>query len=292
MAAIHPVLLSLSLVALPPIVRAQQPPGPELSAEAIMARVAENQDRAEAERSRYVYVQHARVVSRKSERIICEEVTDFRVTPSATGSNQQLLKLDGRALLKHKYVAYTALPDRKEPVDDDVDIEIDDGDRSLVESLRAGLIKSKSRDGISSDLFPLTSKNQAGHAFHFVGREHTNGHDVFHIEFRPKQKDDFGWKGDAYIDTAAYQPVVVSTSMARKVPFAVRTLLGTNAPGLGFTVTYAPLPDGVWFPASFGTEFKIHLLFFYSRDITIDVQNRDFEKTRVTSDIVDVEEPR
>ncbi len=35
------------------------------AAEAIMARVAGNQDRAEAERSRYVHTQHARVYSRK-----------------------------------------------------------------------------------------------------------------------------------------------------------------------------------------------------------------------------------
>jgi hypothetical protein len=292
MAAIRVVLLGLSLVALPRIFRAQQSesPGPEPSAEAIMARVAANQDRAEAERSRYIYVQHARVVSRKGETILCEEVTDSRVTPSATGSQQKLLKLDGRTLRKHQYVTYTTLPPARNVVDDDIDIEIGDDDRNLVESLRSGLINSKSQDGISSDLFPLTSKNQAGHAFHFVGREHTNGRDVFHIQFLPKRKDDFGWKGDAYIDTGAYQPVVISTAMARKIPFAVRTLLGTNVPGLGFTITYTSLPDGVWFPASFGTEFKIHLLFFYTREITINVQNGGFEKTQVTSDIVGVEE--
>ena len=49
---------------------------------------------------------------------------------------------------------------------------------------------------------------------------------------------------DAYIDTAAYQPVLITTVMARKIPFVVRTLLGTNVPGLGFTVTYAPQSDG------------------------------------------------
>jgi hypothetical protein len=84
-----------------------------------------------------------------------------------------------------------------------------------------------------------------------------------------------------------YQPVVVRTTMARNIPFAVRTLLGTSLPGLGFTVVYAPQPDGVWFPVSFGTEFKIHVLFFFSREIIIDAQNSDFEKTHVTSKIVD-----
>src|SRR5438045_3761894 len=36
-----------------------------LTAEQIMARVAANQDRAEAERSHYVYVQHAKMTSRR-----------------------------------------------------------------------------------------------------------------------------------------------------------------------------------------------------------------------------------
>jgi hypothetical protein len=119
-----------------------------------------------------------------------------------------------------------------------------------------------------------------------IGREHIHGHDVFHIGFFPKDKNDFAWKGDAYIDTAAYQPVLVSTAMSRAVPFAVRTLLGTNLPGLGFSVTYEARPDGVWFPVSFGTEFKLRVLFFFAREITINAQNRDFEKTQVDSKIV------
>jgi hypothetical protein len=119
-----------------------------------------------------------------------------------------------------------------------------------------------------------------------LGRERMNGRDVYHISFRPKDKNDFGWSGDAYIDTTAYQPVLVTTGMARKIPFAVCTFLGTNLPGLGFTVTYAPQPDGVWFPVSFSTEFKIHVLFFFHREIILDAQNQEFEKTHVTSEIV------
>ena len=122
--------------------------------------------------------------------------------------------------------------------------------------------------------------------FHLVGREHINGRDVFHVEFNPRDKDEFTWKGDAYIDTTAYQPVVVRTTMARKIPFAVRTLLGTSLPGLGFAVTYEPQPGGVWFPVTFGTEFKLKILFFFSRQITINAENRSFEKTRVSSRIL------
>ena len=57
-----------------------------------MARVAANQDASEAERTHFVYVQHVRVTSRKGNTVRCEEITDIRITPTATGFHQQLLK--------------------------------------------------------------------------------------------------------------------------------------------------------------------------------------------------------
>jgi hypothetical protein len=90
-----------------------------------------------------------------------------------------------------------------------------------------------------------------------------------------------------WIDTKEFQPVMISTTMAKKIPFVARTLLGTNVPGLGFTVVYAPQPDGVWFPVSFGSEFGLRVLFLIHRTIVIDAQNRDFQKTHVTSHIVE-----
>lgn len=300
------------------------------SAESIMARVGQSQDRAEAERAHYVYVQHTKMASRKGKTVQCEELTDYRITPSSDGSHDELLKLDGRLRVKGKYVTYNALlpPDHKNELDkdvkdkdvkdkdskskdgkdqtsndkaskrkdgdekddsDDISVTINDEgiDRDLVENMRKNLMHDKSKDGINAHLFPLTTKEQADYAYQLAGQERLNGRDVFHITFRPKKKDDFGWKGDAYIDTKAYQPVLVTTAMARKIPFAVRTLLGTDVPGLGFTVVYAPQPDGVWFPSSFSTEFKIHVLYFFHRDIVLDAENREFEKTHVTSRILE-----
>ena len=261
----------------------------------IMAKIAANQDHADAERAHYVYLQHAHVTSRKGKTVMCDEVTDARVTPSSSGSQAELIKLNGQLLHKGRYVTYTTLPaaqgdpkaDAKEDHDSlSVEIGGDEADRDLVENMRSGLTNDDSKDGIAADLFPLTSKSQSDYLFHLVGRERMNGRDVFHVEFRPKDKDDYGWKGDAYIDVTAYQPVVVSTSMARKIPFGVRTLLGTNLPGLGFTVVYAPQADGAWFPVSFGTEFNIRVLFFFNREIVIDAHNSNFEKTHVSSKIV------
>jgi hypothetical protein len=311
--------------------RAQAPE----TADSIMAKVAANQDRSEAERAHYVYVQHAKMASRKGKTVQCEELTDYRITPSGDGSHEELLKLDGRLRVKGKYVTYNALePDgEKNALDKDVKDKdskdkgtkgahdkgakdqvakdaVPDGtkaqdkgadkddaisvsigeeglDRDLVENMRKNLMHDKSKDGINAHLFPLTSKEQENYTYQLAGRERMNGHDCFHITFRPKDKDDFGWKGDAYIDRTAYQPVSVTTVMARKIPFAVRTLLGTDVPGLGFTVVYAPQVDGVWFPASFSTEFKIHVLYFFHREIVLDAQNRQFEKTHVTTRMLD-----
>ncbi|HEY4355450.1 MAG TPA: hypothetical protein VGN16_06865 [Acidobacteriaceae bacterium] len=264
-----------------------------------MARVAANQDRAEADRAHYVYVQHARVTSRKGSKIMCEETTDSRVTPSDKGSEQKIVKLDGRLLVKGRYVTYTALPRKRakatqaagqtetKPEEKDVDIEIGDDstDRDLVENMRENLTNRNSKDGIAANLFPLNSKNQAEDTFRLLGRGPMNGRDAYHIEFSPKDKSDFGWKGDAWIDSSEFQPILVRTAMSRKIPFAVRTMLGINLPGLGFTVVYAPQDGKLWFPVSFGTEFKIKVLFFFNRTIVIAAENRDFERTHVTTTV-------
>ena len=88
----------------------------ELTAADIMSRVAANQDRSEAARTHYVYVQHARTLSRKGKTIHCEEVTDIRVIPTDKGSEQKLLNLDGRLLYKGKYLHYTHLPSSNVPL--------------------------------------------------------------------------------------------------------------------------------------------------------------------------------
>jgi len=299
--------LILSLVAVG--ARAQ-----ELTAADIMSRVAANQDRSEAARTHYVYVQHARTLSRKGKTIHCEEVTDIRIIPTDKGSEQKLLTLDGRLLYKGKYLHYTHPPSSNVPMEagastpdqakdpaspgvqgkDNEEPAIGDDDPmdlDLVENMRDNLTANRSKDGIGAGLFPLTTKVQAEYAYTLVGRGAMDGRDCYHVTFVPRDKDDFGWKGDAWIDTKAFEPVLVHTRMSRNIPFAVRTLLGTSVPGLGFTVTYAPeptdSPDAIWFPVTFGTEFNLHVLFFFNRAIVLDVRNRDFEQTHVHSTIRD-----
>ena len=49
------------------------------SAESVMARVGENQDRAEAERAHYVYVQHAKMVSRRGDHRLSHDAIERRI---------------------------------------------------------------------------------------------------------------------------------------------------------------------------------------------------------------------
>lgn len=264
-----------------------------------MTRVAANQDHSEAARTHYIYQQHIRMISRKpGGKVMCEEITDSRVSPQAKGSQQQLLQLDGRHWQKGHYVHYTTLRQSedaetknssgaadKEAKSDKDDLEGMDID--LVENLRKHLSDDKSKDGLGKGLFPLTTEKQGEYVFRLAGRQKMNGRDVYHVSFRPKDKTDFDWKGEAFIDTQEFEPVVVYTQLSRKVPLAVRTLLGTNVPGLGFSVTYARQPDGVWFPVSLGTEFRLPVLFFIARDISMSLENTHFEKTHTDMHILD-----
>ena len=87
----------------------------------------------------------------------------------------------------------------------------------------------------------VTDNELPEYALLLAGLERINGRGVCGFLFWPKDKTEFGWKGEAYIDPVEYQPVLVRTNMAKK-PLAVRT----NIPGLGLsTVSCAPAGCGL-----------------------------------------------
>ena len=245
-----------------------------LTAEAIMQRVGANQDRTEDLRRQYLYSEHVVIVSRKTNgKVMQEEASDYLVAPDPKGSSKKLARVAGKYWRKHDYVSYSGVGT---PNDGSLD-----GD--LVSDLRDDLVNERrSKDGIATCLFPLTSKEQEKYRFHLLGEETLNGRKVYRVGFRPGNSD-IPWKGEAVIDAEEFQPVTIFTKLSRRVPFWVRTALGTDLPDLGFSVTYQRLGDGVWFPASFGTEFRLHAVFFINRNITISMRNSDFEKTHVDS---------
>jgi hypothetical protein len=193
----------------------------------IMAKVGSNQDRTEAARTRYIYQQHIRMVSRKpGGKVMCEEVTESRVSPQQKESQQQLLTLEGRYWQKGRYVHYTTLqehetfeskdgeskdgapkagepkggdakggePNNGDPNNREVKTEKDDLDGmdiDLVENLRKNLADDKSKDGLGKGLFPLTTEQQSKYLFKLEGQQTMNGRDVYRVSFRPKDKNDF-----------------------------------------------------------------------------------------------------
>jgi hypothetical protein len=247
---------------------------PPLTADAIMARVAANQDRSEILRKQYIYRQHTHILTHKPKgRLLREETADYDVLPTADGTQKELKLLTGRYWNKDKYETFQG-----EPVPG-----ADSLDGGLIRDFREDLSNEKTKDGLAKDLFPLTTEAQKDDEFTLLGQAVEDGRNVYHIGFRPKDKNDISWAGEAYIDAAEFQPVRVFTKLSRRIPFGVRTFLGTDLPGIGFNVVYKRQEDGVWFPATFGTEFRLRALFFINREMSISLENTGFQHTHVES---------
>ncbi len=92
------------------------------------------------------------------------------------------------------------------------------------------------------------------------------------------------------MDTQEYQPVFVSTHLAKGLPVVVKTLLGTNLKGLGFKLTYNKFDEGLWFPVTYGAEFELKAVFLYKRKISIALNNSGFKHALVATKL-SYEEP-
>lgn len=251
----------------------------EPSAQEIMARVAANQDRSERMRAEYVYNQSVLIrFHRGNRKLAREESSEFIVSPTPDGTTKERTSFLG------KYVRSGEVHEYDQPNHNYKSLDID-GD--LISDLAEDLTDDgKSRDGISGDLFPLTGDKQKHYQFRLEGRERYQGREIFRMAFRPVDKSfDTPWEGEALIDASQYHPIVVTTRFAKKLPFLVRTMLGTNFKQVGFKVTYQEVDDGLWFPASYGGEFVVRGLFFYKRRISLSLRNSSFERTEVTSTI-------
>lgn len=267
-----PKCVLLLILALPSLASAQQP----LSADEIMAKVAANQDKAIELRSHYIYKQHTHTTSHKANgKLVREETDDYDVFPTATGFDRKLQSVSGRYWHNGKYVDF-----KGEPVPD-----ADTVDAGITHDLIHDTDQHAARDGIGSHLFPLTTERQKDYEFHLIGEETLQGRPVYHIAFGPKDKHDYDWAGEAFIDKAEFQPVNAFTKLSRKLPFFVRGVMGIDVPGAGFSVQYVRVEEGVWFPETFGTEMGLHLFHLWSRNFTISLKNSDFQKTHVDTKI-------
>jgi len=243
---------------------------PSLSAAEIMRHVAENQDREQASRNQFIYQQVIhRTARHKDGKLIKEEFWTYTVAPNAKGTEKRLISVKGRYLKSCKY-----LPFEGEPVPDAglLNVVFDDDDKSA-------------RDGLDSELVPLTTEKQKEYTFERVGEGIVNGRPAYRIQFHPIDPHYYGWTGEALIDREEFQPVHVYTQLSRKLPVAVRTMLGTDVHGLGLNIQYTRVDKDIWFPATYGTEFEVRAVFFIARTFTESTENTNFRRATVDSHI-------
>ena len=265
---------AILLIATVSFAQSAQPNPVALTAEFIMARVAANQDRSEALRKQYVYKQHIDILTHKpGGKLMREETADYNVVPTPDGTKKKLTLLTGRYWHKGRYEQFTGRPTPEE----------DSFDGYLINDLRDDLSDDTAKDGFARRWFPLTSDEQKDYAFKLLGQEVQQGRSVYHISFQPKDKDGILWAGEVYIDAAEFEPVRVFTKLAQRVPLMIRTLLGIDVPGVGFDVVYQRQADGVWFPATLGSEFRIRAKFVVNRQVSVSLENSAFEHTHVVS---------
>lgn len=269
-----PAVLVLTLAA-----RAQCPAPPPL--EEILSRLADSQERAVEARRTIVYQQNALVrLWRTNGRLAREERRTYLVTPAPAGTEKKLEHFEGRYENRGQLLPYTSLGFAR----GDFDL-----DGALIQSLTDEWLNDRrSRDGIASDLFPLTRREQRGYRFTFEGCQTVAGRPAILLRFQPRGKDggeSKPWAGEVFVDPEEYQPRVVSTKLAWNVPAAIRILFGTNIRQLGFNVAFQKAGQGLWFPSAYGTEFSLRVLFGYRRNITLNVVNSDFRRTDVESTV-------
>lgn len=249
----------------------------------IMAKVAENQARALEARSSFLY--HQRILARfhrTNGKLAREERREYEVLPSAKGTGKKLARCEGRYETKGKFVSFT------EPGHTYKGMDLDG---EIMDDFIDDMTGDDSRDGIGTDLFPLTAEEQRKYRFTLKNRETYRGAEAWRVAFAPRPgEQDVAWKGEALIDAREFQPIMVTTRFATRIPLAVKVLLGIDIQGLGFSVTYRKFDEGVWFPVSYGGEFKLKALFLYKRNMSISMVNDGFRRAEVTSRIAYVTE--
>ena len=267
------MLRSALVLAIAAVAAGQQPE----TADAIMAKVAASQEAGAHSRWCSLFQQTVLVRMRRANHKLCrEERSEFLVTSCAKGFEKKLTRFAGKYAGKEGLVGYDHPHFKYKGLDLDGD---------LVSELADGFTNDpKSRDGIGKDLFPLTPDEQKKYAFNLDGKETLHGRDVFRLSFCPKpHTDNAPWCGEVLVDAAEFEPVLITTHLARGLPFLVRTLLGTDLKYLGFSVAYQRAAEGAWFPLSYGGEFEVRAVFFFKRGISVSLANSGFNRVDARS---------
>lgn len=253
-------------------------------ADAIMKRMAANMEAAQEARRQYVYKQkvNAKLV-RTNGQIARAEKREYTAAPGPERTEKTLVNLVGEYHKSRKEIIRYDKPGFEKG-----GMDIDGG---LMEDLVEDLVNDKeSRDGIPHGFFPLATKDLPAYKFTYKSATEVKGRKAHVIAFEPARKgldgeDTRPWKGEVVVDAEEFQPVRIYSDLDFKMPWGVKVFLGTDLRQTGFSVSYARLAPGVWFPATYGTEFRLNVLFGYKRVITLALDSSDFQRTTAKSEI-------
>jgi hypothetical protein len=239
----------------------------------IMRRVAGNQDRAMAARAAWVFDQNVFVrLQRPGGKLAREENRKYVVVPTEKGARRKIVSVEGKILNGKKEITYASAGFRTK--DSDID-------GAVVDSF-AREVMWRDRIGPMEFWFPLTTKLQAKYDFKLEGDEKYQGYDAYRISYREKGGD---WRGEALIERNEFQPILMTSEWASKVPLAVTIAFGISIKQVGAKIAYQRFDKDIWFPVSGGGEMKIRVLFFYDRTIAFRSTDADFRKTDVQSSV-------
>jgi hypothetical protein len=230
------------------------------AAQDLMRQVAERWESSEPARLSFIYAQRVRSGLLKADgKPSCQEDRRYDVTPMETRTEKKLSSFTRTCEPGHM-------------------------DSDIVNNVTDHWVDNKdSRDGLSNGQFPLRLQDLDDYTFRLAGEGTVSGRPVRKVTFTPKPHADHPWKGELWIDAEDLQPVRMTTALAHKIPLGVRLFLGTDVKQAGFSASYARVAPGVWFPATYGTEFQIKVLFGYRRTITLSMESSEFRRTDTQS---------
>ena len=134
------------------------------------------------------------------------------------------------------------------------------------------------------DQVPFHPKDLPHYKFTFLKTEIYRDRRIHRIAFEGKTKDQ-PWAGETLIDAEDLHPLSIQTKLNFKMPLVVRAMLGTNLRQTGFSLTYTRVAPGVWFPATYGTEMRLDVLFGYKRVNAMSMESSNFQKVTADSTI-------
>lgn len=264
----------------------------------IMTQMASKMEAAIDERRQFVYHQSVRARLLKTNgQPTRQEKREYTAAPGPERTEKKLESMAGEYhKSKTEIIRYT------EPGFEKGGMDIDG---ELIKDLIDDLVNAKkSRDGIPHGMFPLRTKDLPRYKFTYAGSSEHKDRPAHRIAFEPQQVKkhclSFGdddddddddddcratWKGEALVDAEDLQPIRLFSDTTFRMPGAIKMFLGTNLQQVGFSVSYERVAPGVWFPVSYGSEFRVDLLFRYKRVITLALESKDFKRTGAESQI-------